>query len=138
DNYLADLKRAKRDLLRDGHAPAFPDELWEAVLADRFVDFLTVGTPRATRPIADQSDWNDAFQDWAAAVCHTYPHRSNELAVYRQFVTDLFRSTHKDEHRRVIAADAAVRCEVANDSRLSFADTLRHRATADRFLSPYG
>ncbi|EJD32217.1 hypothetical protein AURDEDRAFT_19889, partial [Auricularia subglabra TFB-10046 SS5] len=134
DNYLADLKRAKRDLLRDGHAPAFPDELWEAVLADRFVDFRRI----LSRRFATHSDWNDAFQDWAAAVCHTYPHRSNELAVYRQFVTDLFRSTHKDEHRRVIAADAAVRCEVANDGRLSFADTLRHRATADRFLSPYG
>ncbi|EJD47397.1 hypothetical protein AURDEDRAFT_163614 [Auricularia subglabra TFB-10046 SS5] len=163
DNYLADLKRAKCDLLRDGYASAFPDDLWEPVLADRFIDFgkilsrrfathvaddnthritdsvsVTLGVPCITRSVADQSDWTDAFQDWSAAVGHAYPHRSDELIAYRQFVVDLFRSTHKDEHRRVIAADAAIRCEVANNGSLSFADTLHHRATADRFLSPYG
>ncbi|EJD52862.1 hypothetical protein AURDEDRAFT_22298, partial [Auricularia subglabra TFB-10046 SS5] len=94
--------------------------------------------PEVTKAVADQSDWNDAFTDWSAAVAFTYPHRSEELATYKQFVTDLFRSTHKEEHSRVIAADAAIRVEVANYGSLSFADTLRHRAIADRVLSPYG
>src|ERR1700722_2095149 len=44
------------------------------------------------KPIRFESEWTRVFDAWKAAVEMLYPHRSNELADYREFVVELFRA----------------------------------------------
>lgn len=164
-NYLADLKRAKRELLATGCAPAFPLELWDDILANRAISFdkiysasfshvivdmteYRLGGPEGpvlclpnTRPckrVADMADWLFCFQRWNDAVCTAFPFRRNELLVYLEFFTDLFNSVHKSHHSRVIQADVAIRNSASNDPSLTLSDRERLHVLTMRHVSPWG
>ncbi|KZV87420.1 hypothetical protein EXIGLDRAFT_697536 [Exidia glandulosa HHB12029] len=161
DNYTADLKQAKRDVLRGGQCPPFPYP--NAVLSDNAVDFdkifsarfsstvddgmqhrladgifIHVPVLRAKKRLEDQSDWQLCFNSWFDVVCFLYPHRRAELLSYLEYVMDLFASLHKSFHDRVILADVHMRNTIHGDSRASFFDRDRLQTCALRFISPWG
>ncbi|KZV80525.1 hypothetical protein EXIGLDRAFT_732730, partial [Exidia glandulosa HHB12029] len=164
-NYLIDLKRAKRELLATGSAPAFPLELWEDVLANRAVDFdkiysasfssvivdttehrlggpdgpvLHLPNTRPRKRVDDYADWLFCFHKWNEAVCAAFPFRRDELLIYLEFFTDLFNSIHKSHHARVIQADTAIRNASASDASLTLRDKDRLHVLAMRHVSPWG
>ncbi|EJD54600.1 hypothetical protein AURDEDRAFT_21491, partial [Auricularia subglabra TFB-10046 SS5] len=122
DNYCADLKAAKRLLMRGGNYPAFPDALWEAVLADKCVDFDKLLSARyaAASTVTTRTQWLECYNKWSKAVVFAYPHCELELRTYHDFIQRQFDNIHEDYHERVIRADAAIRDEVSNDPSLSF------------------
>ncbi|EJD39641.1 hypothetical protein AURDEDRAFT_171273 [Auricularia subglabra TFB-10046 SS5] len=164
-NYCADLKRAKYDILRDGLAPPFPEDLWEAVLADRTVDFnrilsaryaphvsdrsthhidgadgptLVFGGPRVTRRVSNRAEWEQCFNDWYAAVVYAYPHRDIELRAYHELVCGLFDSLHLSRHGAILQADIAMRNEVTINHSYSFFDETRLAHVHNRFTNAWG
>ncbi|KZV93611.1 hypothetical protein EXIGLDRAFT_570848, partial [Exidia glandulosa HHB12029] len=137
-NYLSDLKRAKRELLATGSAPAFPLELWEDVLANRAVDFDKIYSASFSSRVDDFADWLFCFHKWNEAVCAAFPFRRDELLIYLEFFTDLFNSIHKSHHARVIQADTAIRNASANDPSLTLCDKDRLHVLAMRHVSPWG
>ncbi|KZV86342.1 hypothetical protein EXIGLDRAFT_577999, partial [Exidia glandulosa HHB12029] len=137
-NYLADVKRAKRDLLATGCAPAFPLELWEDILANRAIDFDKIYSASFSHRIEDLADWLFCFHRWNEAVCAAFPFRRDELIVYLEFFTDLFNSIHKSHHARVIQADAAIRNAAASDPSITLCDKERLHVLAMRHVSPWG
>ncbi|KZV96255.1 hypothetical protein EXIGLDRAFT_833748 [Exidia glandulosa HHB12029] len=164
-NYLADVKRAKRELLATGSAPAFPLELWDDILANRAVDFdkiysasfssvivdttehrlggpdspvLHLPNARPRKRVDDFADWLFCFHKWNEAVCAAFPFRRDELLIYLEFFTDLFNSIHKSHHARVIQADTAIRNASANDPSLTLCDKDRLHVLAMRHVSPWG
>ncbi|KZV95324.1 hypothetical protein EXIGLDRAFT_766334 [Exidia glandulosa HHB12029] len=46
DNYTADIKQARRDVLRGGQCPPFPSELLDGVLSDNAIDFNKIFSAR--------------------------------------------------------------------------------------------
>ncbi|EJD54800.1 hypothetical protein AURDEDRAFT_28202, partial [Auricularia subglabra TFB-10046 SS5] len=139
DNYCIDLKAAKRLLMRGGRYPAFPDALWETVLADKAVDFdKLLSAQYAAAKSGTDHPWIRCFTKWNNAVCFAYPHRVQELQVYRDFIERQFDTIHEDFHERVIRADAAIREEVSNDPGLSFFDKEELRDIGARHISPIG
>ncbi|EJD51055.1 hypothetical protein AURDEDRAFT_27358, partial [Auricularia subglabra TFB-10046 SS5] len=120
-NYCADLRAAKQDILRDGLAPAFPEILWEDVLANRAVDLDKILTARLA-PISNRSQWLECWESYADAVTYAYPHRTAELRVYQRLVSDLFSSIHPSHHDSVIRADISMRNRLAEERMWSFAD----------------
>ncbi|EJD44847.1 hypothetical protein AURDEDRAFT_166029, partial [Auricularia subglabra TFB-10046 SS5] len=143
------LRAAKLDILQDGLAPPFPEDLWEHVLANRAVDFdkilsarfapiisertgqqqigetdayIVVGTPRASRKVSNRSQWLECWGDYSDTVCYAYPHRVRELRTYQRLVDDLFNSIHSSHHDSVIKADITMRNTLARERTWCFAD----------------
>ncbi|KAG6893564.1 hypothetical protein C0992_009512, partial [Termitomyces sp. T32_za158] len=46
----------------------------------------------AKRPVRSESDWMRVFDAWAEAVCVFYPHREDELSLYRAKIVDFCRN----------------------------------------------
>ncbi|KAG6863889.1 hypothetical protein C0991_002306 [Blastosporella zonata] len=113
--------RALEALLNFAKAQSVKDPvsqgIWKLIILDQFVNFTKLyatfnpsydhnDNPRdfghdfvlikkdqinQRRTIASQSDWSRCFDAWAEGVVLFYPHRQDELRVYREEVIDIFR-----------------------------------------------
>ncbi|VDC02998.1 unnamed protein product [Peniophora sp. CBMAI 1063] len=140
-NYLADLAAARIELFLDPDTPPLPEQLWNNILRNQYVDldsiftgyYATNGDARGTEKLGDfevvsqsskpsrrvttQSDWILAFELYREAVVHAYPHRRGELSTYQRYVSRLFAAT-PGYPERVISFDRAVRTRSGRDSSL--------------------
>ncbi|KAG6864115.1 hypothetical protein C0991_012380 [Blastosporella zonata] len=97
--------------------------IWKLIILDQFVDFAKLyATFEPTypkdfdhdfvlinkdqinqrRPILDEADWTRCFDAWSEGVCIFYPHRQEELQIYKGEVVDMYR---KGSHYVSIAID---------------------------------
>ncbi|KIL55012.1 hypothetical protein M378DRAFT_1046751, partial [Amanita muscaria Koide BX008] len=104
-----------------------PRSIWRQITLDQFVDFeklfasmdkgyehlddikdfgagfalVKKEQSHKKRPIRDESEWLRVFSAWCSAVGHLYPHRIQELEMYLEIVTDVFRAAPGEPLRAI-------------------------------------
>jgi hypothetical protein len=95
-----------------------PRSIWKLIAQDLFVDFeklhasmdrgydhnddprefaggfalIKKDSSSARKPLKTESEWSRVFSAWSAGVRMVYRHRSDELAAYQQYITNMFRA----------------------------------------------
>jgi hypothetical protein len=128
DNYGRDPAYAKTILLGDQSRPEFPSNLWEDVLANRFIDFnqifgqicYPVERQDDARQISEAKDWSYTWDKYEKAVLFAFPHRELELRQYRSHIEELFLAL--DATKNILQYDIRVRTRVAESGSLRLCD----------------
>jgi hypothetical protein len=144
--YTVDLKSTKRSLVNEPDCPEFPDSEWKNVISGRAVNLdavlsgqlsvipdeariekigdleITYGAAEPTKLVKNGGDWSIAWNRAVRAILFAFPHRTQELASYGEYIINLFSVTHSSVHSRVIAFDKAVRKRVGSVRNLELWD----------------
>ena len=82
------------------------DEAGETRIGNAKISF---GITEAKRKVSTASDWASAWRLAAKAVVFAFPHRSEELSAYGDFIDGEFQAKQLYSHPRVIMFDIAIR-----------------------------
>lgn len=91
-----------------------------------------------TKSIRTSSEWGTAWRKTVQATAVAFPHRSDELDRYGQYIDALFSSTAIIAHGRIILFDEAVRGLVGGGESCSFDKRETYEFLHNAFLSPTG
>ena len=161
--YDVDIKFALHDLKKVYKKPSLPDDLWIDVLKNKFIDFgkiyaswtnldfsadetvpvaegveLTVRERSKTRAITDFTPWSQAFDRYTRAVVFCYPHRAEELELYRGHINEQFKNVHGQFAITLINYDTACRRLIAEDPTRCLTDFHLFGGIDKRFFSAFG
>ena len=144
--YTIDPKATKRSLVNEPDCPEFPDSEWKNIITGRAVNLnavlsgqlstthddpkvekfgdleITFGAVEPTKVVKNGGDWSIAWNRTVRATLFAFPHRTQELASYGEYIVNLFSVTHSSVHSRVIAFDKAVRKRVGSVRNLELSD----------------
>jgi hypothetical protein len=144
--YSIDPKSTKHSLTNSASCPEFTDSEWKNVISGRAVnldavlsgqfstsnddmhtetvgDFeISYGTISPSKVVATGGDWSIAWNRTVRATAFAFPHRSNELTEYGEYITSLFAATNPAFHDRIIAFDKAVRRQVGSVRNVELSD----------------
>ncbi|SJL14809.1 uncharacterized protein ARMOST_18280 [Armillaria ostoyae] len=153
ENYTLDLKAARRSLTNSPECPEFPEEQWLALLAGKAVNLDSVfATDHSTsinevqtheisegiairfsenmsnqaeskRVISNADEWTTTWHMYTQAVLIAFPHRYQELALYQQYMSSLFRTTALPLHCRVFVLDRAIHNRVGRCRNILLSET---------------
>ncbi|KAI0078960.1 hypothetical protein K474DRAFT_1570982, partial [Panus rudis PR-1116 ss-1] len=104
-----------------------PDQIWDDILANRYVDldaiFAVVNrdTPSDSR-ITSGDDWVVSWELYSRATTSVYPSREKELFKYGRFITKQFRRRDVQEHERILDFDRKCRMKVTKREDLLLTD----------------
>jgi hypothetical protein len=124
------VRQHLNDIITTGSSPpsigTTSQKFWLDGIADRFID-LARFTPstalesdhnKLTDALAMHREWPIAFAAAKHVIFYVYPHRSDELAEYEEFVIETFVASDSAEHRRVLDRDRAILARVVTDNKL--------------------
>ncbi|QRV88524.1 hypothetical protein RhiJN_16542 [Ceratobasidium sp. AG-Ba] len=98
--YFRNLKETKHVLFQSESLPTLPDDVWDDILADRYVDIerihLAYNPPECS--ISSLRYWCMAFNTYVAGVCLAFPHRTEEFRIWVDNVTILLKSYDSSSH----------------------------------------
>jgi hypothetical protein len=144
--YTIDHKATKRSLINEPDCPEFPDSEWKNIITGRAVNLdavlsgqlsttqadpkveeigdieITFGAIEPTKLVKNGGDWSIAWNRLVRATLFAFPHRTQELASYGEYIINLFSVTHARIHSRVINFDKAVRKRVGSVRNLELSD----------------
>jgi hypothetical protein len=144
--YTIDPKATKRSLINEPDCPEFPDSEWKNIISGRAVNLdsvlsgqlstthddpkvekfgdleISFGAVEPTKLVRNAGDWSIAWNRTSRAILFAFPHRMQELAIYGEYIVNLFSVTHSSVHSRVIAFDKAVRKRVGSVRNLELSD----------------
>lgn len=162
ENYMRDVKFAKKKIICARGCPDVPDFIWNDVLLDRYHDFnksftafysisgdhrdtytfgefeFTGSSTKPTREIRTHGDWITTFQTYRKAVLFAYPHRDRELEYYFEYISRQFAVVHPSQISRVINFDKAVRSFVARSNHLTLDDVSNLQSIYTQYFSAAG
>ena len=132
-NYHLDVKAGKSKIVNHPQCPIFPDSLWTDVLLGHFIDLdrfysgyysldtdykysQTIGefnisftnggmNSRPSKTIKTNGDWGIAFRRAKRAILFAYPHRSDELNKYKEYIIGQFAGVEVSQYSRVLNLD---------------------------------
>ncbi|KIJ27606.1 hypothetical protein M422DRAFT_71590 [Sphaerobolus stellatus SS14] len=134
--YLGNLPAVMRWVVTNIDAPPFPLHLWPKVLHDEFIDLNEVysiefdaevgmDSPANSLPIRkipNMACWLVTFQKYERAVVFAYPHRKDELRIYRESILAYFEELPESERSNadiIILLDRIIRMHVARRNSLT-------------------
>lgn len=144
--YADDPKAAKRSITNSPSCPEFPNSEWTNLLAGRAVNLDAVfsgyfstsnnderietvgaleikfGSVTPSKTISNAGEWNTAWIRTIRAVTAAFPHRSEELSHYGDYINSFFSATQTNFHNRIILFDKAVRRRVGSVRSLGLTD----------------
>lgn len=162
ENYMRDIKYAKKKIICARGCPDVPDFIWNDILPDRYHDFnksftafysisgdhrdtytfgeleFTGSSTKPSREIRTHGDWITTFQTYRKAVLFAYPHRGQELDNYFEYISRQFAVVHPSQIARVINFDRAVRSFVARSNHLTFDDAPNLQSLYTQYFSAAG
>ncbi|QRW02661.1 hypothetical protein RhiLY_01660 [Ceratobasidium sp. AG-Ba] len=98
--YFRNLKETKHALFQSESLPTLPDDVWDDILADRYVDIerihVAYNPPECS--ISSLRYWCMAFNTYVAGVCLAFPHRTEEFRIWVDNVTILLKSYDSSDH----------------------------------------
>ncbi len=157
ENYTLDLKAARRSLTNSPECPEFPEEQWLTLLAGKAVNLDSVfaadhstsinevqtheisegiairltenvsNPSEAKRVISNADEWTTTWYTYSQAVLLAFPHRHQELALYQQYMSSLFRTTAPPLHCRIFILNRAIQNRVGRCRNILLSETDKFR-----------
>ena len=137
DDYAQDISRCKFLVRSVRRAPTgIPDSQWERIFKGQALDLdhflsslhrtsideegetrignakISFGVSDAKRRVSTYGEWVSAWNLASSAVAFAFPHRTEELRVYGEFIGGEFGAKLPQSHPRVIMFDIAIRNHV--------------------------
>jgi hypothetical protein len=161
-NHTTDIKHAIWSLLGSRTVPAFPKTEWKNVLAGSAVNLdavfsgsfstiadnkttttlggfeLAFGDSKPSKFVQTHGDWVIAWNSTSAAIRYVYPHRSDELEQYTQYIIQFFGAFPPSYHSKVINLDKAIRKYCGEVRNIELSEFGRFRHLESRYLQAEG
>jgi hypothetical protein len=109
--YFENVYETKHILFKTSPLPTLPDDVWNDILANQFVDIgrIHLAYDPHTYTISTFSQWLDAFKSYSAGVCVAFPHRKEEFQTWLDNVTMFFKLYPIPRHHQIICAESVHR-----------------------------
>jgi hypothetical protein len=143
--YMEDFRAVKASLAVSLKRPEFPETEWDSIIRGRVVDLNKVlsamfivgfdmkktehmgslevrfGQTTPIKKVTTLREWEMAWGRTCRAICYAFPHRKDELELYGEHISGLFKAINLQYHGRIILYDQSVRARAAcwNDILLS-------------------
>ena len=161
--YNKDISRAKFLIRTSRRAPeGIPSSQWERILRGETLDLdhflsslhrttiteegetrvgntkISVGVTEAKRHVSTAAEWSSAWHLASRATAFAFPHRSEELRLYGDFISSEFAGKIPSSHPRVILFDIAIRNAVQGGHKYLLTDRALHLRFYSAILMPDG
>ena len=161
--YNKDISRAKFLVRTSRRMPeGIPSSQWERILRGETLDLdhflsslhrttiteegetrigntkISVGVTEAKRRVSTAAKWSSAWHLASRATAFAFPHRSEELRLYGDFISSEFAGKIPSSHPRVILFDITIRNAVQGGHKYLLTDRALHLRFYSAILMPDG
>jgi hypothetical protein len=138
-SWSTDVEEVKRRFIIHPGCPEFPHTEWDNIIAGRPVDLgVVLSDDGRSQTVTTFTDWNRAWMQLAKAYRFAFPHRTEELRAYEEYIINKFDSNHVPYHFRIINFDKAVRKRVGSRRDLELSDFQKFQDLHTSYFSPHG
>jgi hypothetical protein len=162
-DWSQDPKEARRLLMYHEDSPEFHESGWTEIVTGKCINLDTIHTiiasartaekrtetigdieirfgtaESSSKRITSQSAWISAWNRASRAIRFAFPHRSDEVNAYGEYISLKFDQMLESSHSRVIRFDKAVRNRVASSRKHELSDFEAFRDIYDSHFLPDG